>query len=191
MPDISPQNPVSVRTASFDDLENIVDLHVSVWRDTYKPYAPAAALKALDHNNRRAAWAQTLGAPMPDYHTFVALRAGDIIGLVCMAPAHHAAFETGRDTAMACAEIKHLYVDPHHGRLGVGSRLMSVAFDTMRAAGYGHIALAVVHENIPAQTFYRSIGGVQSGTFVDPGPLWKSNNLIYKWALKSPPNTAH
>ena len=42
-------------------------------------------------------------------------------------------------------------------------------------------ALGVVVGNKPAMAFYEALGGRVAGTYIDPGPLWRSDNLIFVW----------
>jgi hypothetical protein len=47
--------------------------------------------------------------------------------------------------------------------------------------GYGGCALAVVVGNERAMGFYRRLGGREIGGFTDPGPLWRSENVVFAW----------
>ena len=47
--------------------------------------------------------------------------------------------------------------------------------------GYRGAALGVVVGNEPAIAFYESLGGRGAGKYIDPGPLWRSDNLIFVW----------
>ena len=51
----------------------------------------------------------------------------------------------------------------------------------LAAFGYSSAALGVVVGNEPAITFYRSLGGRMIGQYTDPGPIWRSDNLIFVW----------
>jgi ribosomal protein S18 acetylase RimI-like enzyme len=47
--------------------------------------------------------------------------------------------------------------------------------------GYAALGLGVVVGNAPAIAFYEAQGGRRAGAYTDPGPLWRSHNLLYAW----------
>lgn len=53
----------------------------------------------------------------------------------------------------------------------------------VRIAGWGYsgAALGVVAGNDGAVAFYQALGGRLAGRYLDPGPLWRSENLIFVW----------
>ncbi|HEY4164776.1 MAG TPA: GNAT family N-acetyltransferase [Dongiaceae bacterium] len=93
---------------------------------------------------------------------------------MCGAPGHPVFGEHG--------EIKHLYVGQDSKRRGLGRRLLGAMARTLRDFGHSEIALGVVAENVPARAFYETLGGAQIGAYTDPGPHWRSHNLIYAWS---------
>ena len=36
-------------------------------------------------------------------------------------------------------------------------------------------------ENLPARAFYEAQGGKLIASYVDPGPNWRSDNVVYAW----------
>jgi ribosomal protein S18 acetylase RimI-like enzyme len=78
-------------------------------------------------------------------------------------------------------EIKNLYVSPAHQRQGIGRRLMGGIAHRLSTAGARGIGLGVVAGNDAALAFYQSLGGRISGTYIDPGPLWRSENYLVIW----------
>jgi ribosomal protein S18 acetylase RimI-like enzyme len=65
--------------------------------------------------------------------------------------------------------------------MGVGRRLMSALTQALAVQGYEGCALAVVAGNDRAARFYRRLGGREIGRFTDPGPLWRSENIVFAW----------
>ena len=65
--------------------------------------------------------------------------------------------------------------------MGVGRRLMSALTQALAVQGYEGCALAVVVGNNRAARFYRRLGGREIGRFTDPGPLWRSENIVFAW----------
>ncbi|MEM1302383.1 MAG: GNAT family N-acetyltransferase [Pseudomonadota bacterium] len=162
------------RRAGPDDLSAIVDLHVDVWRTTYRTLAPPAAFQALGPDKRRAGWTKTLAAA--DQATLIATLENNLVGFISVGPASQAAFGDA-------GEVKHLYVASAAARRGIGQTLLSLGFDHLRNAGHTKAALAVVQGNTQAEAFYTAQGGQVTGHFTDAGPLWRSDNIIYSWDL--------
>lgn len=44
---------------------------------------------------------------------------------------------------------------------------------------YRDAALSGLVGNETAIAFYEALGGLVSGKYIDPGPLWRSDNLIF------------
>ena len=165
---------ILIRPAHLDEAKAIATLHVKTWRETYLDIAPAEAIEKLDTQRRLPMWQSYLGAAKPCQHTLVALCNDTIVGLVSFGPPTHPAFG-------ARGEVKHLYVDQTCKRQGIGRRLMRAAFRQMADDGFKDAALAVVRGNTKALAFYAAMGGVVAGSFVDAGPIWKSDNVIIAW----------
>ncbi len=64
---------------------------------------------------------------------------------------------------------------------GLGEKLLQTAIIHCRAAGDFGLALAVVRQNERARSFYKKMGGVEVSSFIDPGPLWRSENILVTW----------
>ena len=162
------------RQATLADLAEAVAFHVRIWRETYRDIAPREAIERLDESRRLPAWREILSNPQPGQGAWLALIDDRIIGLVCFGPTYYEALGD-------VGEIKHLYVDRSAKRMGLGRHLIQVGLKELALAGFQQAALVVVRENEAAQAFYRAMGGEQVGAFFDPGPLWKSDNLIFLW----------
>jgi ribosomal protein S18 acetylase RimI-like enzyme len=162
----------AIRAARLEDAPAIARLHVAVWREAYRDLAPPEAMHALDVAKRQARWAEMLATA--ERTVLVAERDGRIVGIGTAGPA--TVPELGGH-----GEILHLYVDPAHGRGGIGRALMRRLALALQAQGYGSVALGVVEGNRPAIDFYLKLGGRLSGSYIDPGPLWRSRNQIVIW----------
>ena len=163
-----------IRAASAADSDRIADLHVAVWRETYRGLAPEIAIATLDQPVRRRRWSEYFAAPTPGTNVFVAERDGVIIGFGFSGPATLPAFG-------ARGEFKSLYVDRGHQGRGAGQHLMAAMARHLASIGFSSAALGVVCGNDAAMRFYERLGGRQAGAYVDPGPVWRSDNLIYVW----------
>ncbi|HEY9219810.1 MAG TPA: GNAT family N-acetyltransferase [Phenylobacterium sp.] len=162
---------VRIRPAVAEDAESIARLHHAIWLETYRDIAPPQAVAALGLDERIGRWRRMLADDAP---TFVAIAADQIVGFARCGAASDALFE-GR------GEVKFLFVAPEFGRQGLGRRLMARMADELQSRGYSGIGLGVVEANTPAVAFYKSLGGVAAARYLDPGPLWRSQNLLMVW----------
>lgn len=165
---------LTFRDATAADAPVIARLHVAVWRRTYRDLAPAAAVEALDETRRRARWSQLLAAADPERIVILAEIDGALAGFA----------EAGRASAPEIGErweIKHLYVDGGFARRGIGRALLGAAAARLAERDRRGVALGVVVGNAPALAFYTALGGRIVGRYADPGPLWRSDNLIVVW----------
>lgn len=166
--------PFRLREARPDDADAIAALHVKVWRETYRGLATPEAYAALTEEVRRERWRETLATPQVRHQTLVVEQQGRIVafGSAC-APTEPLFGDRG--------EVRWLHVDGEFARRGLGRRPMGALASQLRAWGYRGCALAVVEGNQPAIDFYDRLGGRRVGAFVDPGPLWRSSNLVFVW----------
>lgn len=161
--------------AGLDDAAALAALHVRVWRETYRDMAPPAAWTALDEARRLPQWQEhlTKGAPGG---AMLARLDGAAIGLVSWSV-------TQDPVGGPRGEVRHLYVEVACRGRGIGQRLLVEALDRLHRAGCDSAVLAVVAKNYPARRFYAALGGVETGAFTDPGPLWRSDNVRVWWNL--------
>ncbi|WP_118135068.1 GNAT family N-acetyltransferase [Oceanicella sp. SM1341] len=166
--------PLTLRAAGPADAAAAAAFHVRIWRETYAGLAPAGAVAALDEARRLPQWQAALAGGDGRRGTLLAEREGEIVGLVSYGPPGSAVYG-------ALGEVKHLYVCPSCRGSGLGRRLLGEAFRGLAAAGYPGAGLAVVGGNTGARAFYRALGGREMRAFTDPGPLWKSANILVAW----------
>lgn len=161
-----------IRAAVPADARAIAELHVAVWRETYRHLAPPEAMRSLDVPARLPRWVEMLAKA--ERTILVAERTGRMVGIgTAGAPTVPALGASG--------EILYLYVDPAHGRGGIGTALMHRLASTLRTQGYASAALGVVEGNDAAIAFYTKLGGRPGGWYVDSGPVWRSRNRIIVW----------
>lgn len=163
-----------IRLASLADAPAIAALHDRVWRETYRDLATPEAWEALTEDLRLIRWREILADPDPRRVTLLAEDAGRLLafGTAC-APTE--AIFGGR------GEVRWLHVAAGARRTGLGRRLMAALAGQLQAWGYDGCALAVVVGNDPALAFYRRLGGREIGGYADPGPLWRSENIVFAW----------
>jgi ribosomal protein S18 acetylase RimI-like enzyme len=163
-----------VRPAEIREAPDIAEFHVRIWRETYINTAPVFAYETLDVQHRLPIWEKHLRTLSPLQHTLIALHSNKIIGLVSFGPPTDPVFGTN-------GEIKHLYVDSKYRGQGLGRRLLLAALNQLGKDGFEAAALAVFRKNENALKFYLANGGKEHGTFIDSGPIWKSENIIITW----------
>ena len=167
-----PAGDLVIRRARAEDATPIARLHVKTWRETYAAIAPESAVRVLDLPYRHAVWVKMLeqGART----ILVAEHAGPIVAIGSGGPA--TAPELGPH-----GEINYLYVDARLAGRGIGRRMMAALAADLQARGFASAALGVVAANTAAIAFYERLGGACIGRYTDPGPHWRSENLIYVW----------
>lgn len=115
-----------------------------------------------------------LANPRKHQCVLLAEQGSQLVGIGAIGAPSEPAFE-GR------GEIRSLYVDPLVKRQGLGRRIMRELAGQLAAMGYSGAALGVVVGNDLAIAFYSSLGGRMIGRYSDPGPIWRSDNLIFVW----------
>jgi GNAT superfamily N-acetyltransferase len=163
-----------IRPAGPADASAIAALHAAVWHATYRHLATPAAIAALTAAHRLKHWQAVLATDDPQAVTLVAESDGGIVGFVRAAPSQEPLFG-GR------CEVKYLYVDSTQARHGIGRLLLTRVAQLLQQRGHRTLALGVVDGNAPAIKFYEALGGRLIGRYTDPGPLWRSDNLLYAW----------
>jgi ribosomal protein S18 acetylase RimI-like enzyme len=161
-----------IRTALPADAPAIAELHVAVWRLAYRDLAPPEAMRVLDVPKRLALWVEMLAKA--ERTVLVAECDSRIVGIGT----------AGAATVPELSghgEILYLYVDPTHTRAGIGRALMQRLALALQAQGCRSVALGVVEGNQPAIDFYKKLGGRLAGSYIDPGPQWRSRNQIIIW----------
>ncbi|MEX0284025.1 MAG: N-acetyltransferase family protein [Paracoccaceae bacterium] len=166
----------AIRSGQVPDAWELAQLHVAVWRETYRAYAPQTAVNELGPRRRLPYWTKALASDPSDTGALVATRNGAIVAVSGFGVSTHPAFA-------GAAEIKHFYVGKSARGLGLGSRLFRTTLDHLRIGGQNRVALAVVEQNTRARKFYRTLGGEEIGAFTDAGPLWRSSNIVVQWVL--------
>ena len=165
---------ISIRRGYPGDAVRLAELHVAVWRATYTDYAPKDAVRLLDVEKRLPYWATALEASEPEKCAWVAQDSRSVLGVISIGSSDHAAFGDR-------IEVKHLYVAEGAQGRGVGTQLLNTAIQECESVGAPGVALSVVRQNERAREFYRSMGGQEVTNFIDPGPLWRSENVLVTW----------
>lgn len=165
---------IALRSAGIADAEAIARLHVAVWRQTYRDLAPREAFAALDERYRLARWQEKLACPQADQLVLLAEMGDRLVGM-------GAAGAPSDDAFGGRGEIKFLYVDQAVKRQGIGRRLLRHLALHLAERRYPGAALGVVEGNRAAAAFYQALGARVIGRQLDPGPIWRSHNIVMAW----------
>lgn len=141
---------VMLRAASADDRDAIVAVFLACWRESYVGVLPAAAIEAMTDERAEALWSRVLASS--EGTVLVAVHEGVVHGVTRFA------VDAAGDGA-----VHSLYVSPASRGLGLGTRLLDTAYDTLRAAGAASVALWVFAANAPSIAFYRGRGWLPDG----------------------------
>jgi len=167
---------LQIHTGQPSDAPALTALHVEVWREAYAEIAPPEAYEKLDEAWRRPYWQSVLSDDNPLVGALVVRNNERPEAVLSFGPTDHPAFD-------GAVEIKHFYVRRTIRGTGFGKKLLNAAFEHLKRQNRYHVALAVVEENKAARNFYAAMGGKEVGHFEDPGPLWRSSNIVVEWQL--------
>ncbi|SCX28631.1 Protease synthase and sporulation negative regulatory protein PAI 1 [Agrobacterium sp. DSM 25558] len=165
---------ITLRAACVRDAREVAILHVAVWQQTYRDLAPENAFVTLDESYRFEKWNEKLSVPEADQLVLVAEKENRLVGIAAAGAPSEKAFG-GR------GEIKFLYIDPDFKRQGIGRHLLRNLATHLRDRQYPGVALSVVEGNRAATAFYEALGAEIIGRYVDPGPIWRSQNIVMAW----------
>jgi ribosomal protein S18 acetylase RimI-like enzyme len=164
----------TLRDACPEDAEAIARLHVEIWRTTYRAFAPRAIFERLNVPARVRQWERLL-APATDGRGTLVTQADSVL----TAFSHYGPPD---DPVFGdLGEVKKLYVAEAFARRGIGRRLLAATAERLRCQGYPGVGVGVLAENRQARAFYEAYGGKLIASYVDPGPNWRSNNVVYAW----------
>jgi|SRR5450830_1226372 len=165
---------ISIRSANIDDAQIIADFHVKVWRHTYRNLAPAEAYAALNEQYRGKKWREKLSSNDSSQIVLIAEIENRVVGIGAAGGTLESIFDDR-------GEIKFLYVDPDFKRRGIGRQMLTQLAVHLKEMSYQGAALSVVKGNEPAIAFYEALNGRPAGEYIDPGPLWRSQNILFVW----------
>jgi len=155
----------TIRTATIDDLDAIVDLHTRARTAYYQAggvpedeLAGSAKLLA-----RRTGWERAVTAP--DMTVLCAVRNRTVVGVVSLGPPRDADLDP-----RTVGRLYQIHVQPGCWRQGIGGRLHAAYVRRLRAASLPVGAVEVWERNDRARAFYARHGWRPDGQH-RPGPL--------------------
>ncbi|WP_298190579.1 GNAT family N-acetyltransferase [Novosphingobium sp.] len=156
----TPPEPPAIRPADAADAGRIAALHCESWRDAYAQVLDPAFLAGPIEADRRALWAERLGAPAPAQGVLLAETPGhETAGFIC--------FFRDNDPRWGTL-IDNLHVDPALRGRGIGERLIRAAVATFAPDRPFH--LWVFEANAAGVRFYLRLGGTIVERGIDDKP---------------------
>lgn len=138
-----------------DDADELGQVHVRVWQETYAGIMPADFLAQLDPESRAEMWRTVATSPREGAQTLVArVRDGSIVGFIGVGPSRD-------DDAPTPDELYVInLLEGVHGT-GLGQQLLDAALGDRDAT------LWVAEDNVRARRFYARNGFVPEGARKD------------------------
>jgi GNAT superfamily N-acetyltransferase len=141
-----------LRTATEDDLDEIVGLFLQCWSTAYTGLLPDPTVAAVDHEWASGRWRELLTRGPGCMVTVATVASDGIVGVVRWS---RDADEPGR--------VDSLYVRPTAQGNGVGRQLLAAATEQLARDGATRAVLWVFEGNAPARLFYAREGWRPTG----------------------------
>lgn len=149
---------MTLRTATIDDLDAVIDLYVHGWQSSYADIVDANFLAAMNDNPRSRDYLTSLLSPARDDAVVLLDEyAGEIMGFI-------AAGHTRDTMDEKLAEIYAIYIDPKAQQQGLGQELFDAAVKALKQGAFTHLHVWTFAANTGAQKAYLRWGGAPSDT---------------------------
>jgi ribosomal protein S18 acetylase RimI-like enzyme len=142
---------IVVRAATRADAPAIARVQHDSWRTTYAGILPLDVIESHASDLDGSAWARRIARETPGAATWIAERAGEIVGFASCGPAR-------TSVERLDGEIYALYVLQKHQRRGVGRALVRECARHFARQGVFGFFLWVLRAN-RARMFYEALGG--------------------------------
>jgi ribosomal protein S18 acetylase RimI-like enzyme len=142
---------IEIRAAGRADAQAIARVQQETWRTTYAGILPLDVITSMTGRRDAREWAKRLDSRVPDTCTWIAQRAGKVIGFASCGPAR-------ADVEGLGGEIYALYVLQSEQRRGVGRELVRSSARHFVRHGIFGMFLWVLKAN-RARLFYETMGG--------------------------------
>jgi len=159
--------------AGPSDAEDLAQVHVRTWRETYRGILPEAYLARMSAAAHARRWRQALARPASGEVTLAAADRSGIVGYAGVGPS--------RSGRAGEAEIHTLYLLRAVQGRGLGRELVGDAARLMAARGFTSMMISVLSDNRPARGFYERLGGAAEPDRMEPGPAGLASETAYLW----------
>ncbi|WP_424529600.1 anhydro-N-acetylmuramic acid kinase [Sphaerisporangium viridialbum] len=147
--------PATLRLATRDDLDGIVEVFLSCWHESYARVLPARLVASMTPDRARALWARVLEEPGP---AEVVVALGERDGAPSVLGVTRYVRQDDGD-----GMVHSLYVRPGAQGMGLGAALLRAAESALSEAGAPRAFLWVFRGNEPSIGFYRRQGWAPDG----------------------------
>lgn len=170
-----------IRKATLEDAEDIANIHVQTWKNTYNDLLHEKDLSNMTYENRKTLWETVLRMQKKEQCTFVIHNDEKIVGFVSGGPERTKRFHYE-------AEIYTIYLLADYQKMGLGSRLLHVFAQKMKALDYNSLLVWILKKN-PSSRFYERyeampVGEVETsigeGTYQETAYGWESIDALLK-----------
>lgn len=146
----------NVRTAQFQDANDLGAIHVRSWQKAYSGLIPQDYLDKLTISERQMMWVKELAAPQRDKKIFVIETENKVKGFIVFGT-------SSADNLSKLGEIIAINIDPIFWNQGFGSLLLKYALCQLQKDGVIEAILWVLPTNSRAIRFYESRGWKSNG----------------------------
>ena len=160
---------VEFRRAAASDARTLTETRQKVWATTYRGIYPDEMIDQYDYARHSVRDAQRISDPEND--VFLAWDGEQCVGYFYYGPC---GYGTYRDFDLC---LNSLYVLPEYRRMGLGSRVFAQLRQVCRERGLTKFFCGCSCHNLPAQAFYRKMGGIVGE--VHDGHADKAEDILY------------
>jgi len=147
----------SIRLSDINDNQDIAEIAVCGWQQTYKGIVSADHLAAMQTEpivSNRIKFCQD-----PKKAGYVAVVNNRLVGFCDFGPVRFIESENNIDSTYC--EIYAMYILEPYQKQGIGSALFKNASQHLKQLGFENLVIWSLMENTKAANFYRSLGGVE------------------------------
>jgi ribosomal protein S18 acetylase RimI-like enzyme len=165
---------MKVRLATGEDVDDIAQVHVQSWQETYSDIFPARLLKGLSLDVRRQEWTAWLSDSEPLSGLLVATHNDELVGFCSFGKSRHAEAESDE------AEVYAIYVLNHAQGQGIGYALWRNAIQALAEQGASGLVVEVLTAN-RACGFYETLHGQVRGRGLRTVAGIVFEAVVYEW----------
>lgn len=160
---------VEFRRAAASDARTLTETRRKVWATTYRGIYPDEMIDQYDYARHSVRDAQRISDPEND--VFLAWDGEQCVGYFYYGPC---GYGTYRDFDLC---LNSLYFLLEYRRMGLGSRVFAQLRQVCRERGLTKFFCGCSCHNLPAQAFYRKMGGIVGE--VHDGHADKAEDILY------------
>lgn len=174
---------VTIRPATADDVDAMVEAHARSWLAAYPGLLPEQLIATVIETKRERTgrWRARIADTTIRGATLVADVDGQVAGLVFTGPSRD------DDAAGDTGEVWAIYLDPAVIGRGVGRALLTAAVEDLAGRGFAAATLWVLVSNARARRFYEAAGFCPDGaTRTELRPDGRLDEVRYRRDLPGP-----